>query len=196
MPTQVIEDPGHEFFDDNGLYQNYSEWCDFALTQEGQWRAEDRWTAECEAGIDLCIRGFCNGQNAQDGDWGYCMNERMYDSCGNLRETGLGLEYQQYLNDQYQCRVDLARCLFGWTAAPVTAAVILVRILKKQAKKLAACAALAIPPFLCLAGSVIYTIGSATLCYLDYVGCMEDARIAWQRAKNQDLQSEIDRQCQ
>ena len=197
LPTQVIEDPGDEFFAESKLYDDYSDWCDFALTQEGQWRAEDQWTAECEeGGLDLCIRGFCNGQNAVDGDWSYCQNERMYDSCGNLRNEGLGLEYQQYLNDQYLCGLDLAQCLLGWTAAPLTAAGIIIAIAKKKAKKMAACAAVGIPPFICLAGSLVYTLGSAALCFAEYLGCMENARLNWKRAQDQDRQNEIDRQCQ
>ena len=195
VPTQVIEDPGDEFFAESKLYDDYSEWCDFALTQEGQVRVEDGWTAACEGGLDLCIRGFCNGQNAKNGDWGYCINERMYDSCGNLRDTGLGLEYQQYRNDIFLCRAAFAACLLG-VGGVITTTKIIIALAKKQAKKLAACAALLIPPFVCLAGTVIFTLGSLAICWALYEGCMKNARLNWLRAQNDDLQSEIDRQCQ
>lgn len=196
LPTRVIEDPGHEFFDDNGLYQDYSQWCDFTLTQEGQWRAEDRWTAECEGGIDLCIRGFCNGQNGQDGDWGVCILEDLFGTCGIYRDTGLGLEYQQYLDDLKQCDVNLRDCLMLAGGISVVGGSFLVReTLKNSAKKILRCRLFGIPASVCIGGTVISVGWKLWGCWDDYNLCKSNADRNWKRAQDKAIQDEIDRQC-
>ena len=197
LPTRVIEDPGHEFFAESKLYDDYSDWCDFVLTQEGQWRAEDQWTAECEeGGLDLCIRGFCNGQNAQDGDWSYCQTKRMYDSCGNLRDEGLGLEYQQYLLDLEQCDVNLRDCLLMAGGIGVGGASLLLKILEENAKKVLRCRLLGLPASICVGGTVISVAWKVWGCWDNYNLCKANAELNWKRAQDQDRQNEIDRQCQ
>ena len=128
-----------------------------------------------------------------DGAWGYCQLEQIYDSCGNIRDEGLGLEYQWYLRDLQQCDVNLRNCHLR---AGAQGSHKILKILKDSAKKGLACAFLAIPPPLRTGGKLILIAWKVWGCWDDYNKCKANADLNWKRAQDQDFQNEIDRQCQ
>ena len=207
MPTRVVENPGHEFFENSGLYGNYSEWCDFVLTQEGQWRVEDGWIAECE-GLQLCVKGFCNGVDATNGTWSYCEKERngpLFRDCGEIDLTKpLGIAYNDYQNCKDACNDRYWDCMsdaMGSGGLAGLGALSMLAFLQAVAtsKEARICLATGIGFKACLlivlGISIIWTITKVLKCHRDFNRCEKGCEDAWEAAQQRALDAAIAEQC-
>ena len=201
-PNRVIEDPGHDFLDDNPLFPDYFFWCDFLLTEEGQVRAEQRWRDGCLTPFP-CALGVC--PEDPDAFWYWCPFHEMYRDCGEIDlTTPLG----EALNDYNDCKTacddaweDCMILAFGGGAVGGASTLGVLHLLQKIAMSAEGriCLASGIGIWACLAivvGVTIVTTGVVIYqCNRRYDRCMKACTDAWKKAIQDSQNKAITEQC-
>ena len=198
IPTKVVENPGPDFFEDNLLFPDYADWCDYILTMPGRDRANARWYEAC-MGVFACARWLC--ENGGQAFW--CPFNELFDGCGNLNlKTELGLARFNFDTCMGICANNFNGCMLaalGIGAGPAGTAILSLACARRLAAAIAACGAtgpLALPCILTILGGTVIWIGvSYWHCGNRREMCERGCQAAWQRAVNNSLARAIEEGC-
>ena len=171
VPNQVIEEPASRFLNDNPLFNDYSEWCDHALTPEGRERTDERWREDC-VGVSPCAITPCPDNG---GYWTWCPSREMYDDCGEPRlDTPLGLARVNYDSCLMGCENAFDSCMMSFGVGVPAGVVFSVWLARRMAAIAAACGASGVAWSLC----VMAVVGAAGLWLAyAYYKCARDSDV-------------------
>ena len=184
IPNRVVEDPGHDFFDDNPYFTDYSVWCDFVLTESGQERVKESWVEACLE-ISPCAKGRC--PNDPDKWWFWCPWAELFNDCGEvdpLSPMALALAEWDHCRDT--CRHNLSKCLQGVIGISFTDIAAIMGMLITAAAALAACM---LSPAVLVCIAAILAAGGLTLLWLggkiwEVINCISDWNLCVQGCEN------------
>lgn len=137
IPTRVVEDPGHDFFDNNPFFPDYSYWCDFVLTQPGQDRGHARWIEKCLE-ISPCAMGRC--PNNPNFWWIWCPWAEYFSECGVVDPLSpMALARAEFELCEDRCDHNLSKCLQAAIGISLTDIGAIMGMLITAAGAIAAC---------------------------------------------------------